>query len=208
MSNNEDMEVDVDRGHEQQRTYENIEGYEVRGNKAGSRGVNEKEREQLQREKGEKPDQQNKHSRQSNDENKEDWIPVGSNNKQNKRKDDMAKDGMTSYHIKTGVIEVRFMKIGDKGFNIAKSLKEFIAAARESDKEFSIMPINNEGDNLCRETKCTEHLGRHRKISQARYQVQQHQRLHADQDINGHLKTKTGWISIPHVSSGKESLYK
>jgi hypothetical protein len=56
----------------------------------------------------------------------------------------MATDGMTSYHIKTGVIEVRFMKIGDNGFNIANSLKEFIAAARESDKEFSIMPIHNE----------------------------------------------------------------
>jgi hypothetical protein len=47
-------------------------------------------------------------------------------------------------------IEVRFMKIGNKGFNVAKSLKEFIAAARESDKELSIMPIHNKGDNLCR----------------------------------------------------------
>jgi hypothetical protein len=64
----------------------------------------------------------------------------------------MAQDGMTSYHIKTGVIEVIFMKIGDKGFNAAKSLKEFIASARESDKEFSVMPIHNEGDNLCRAT--------------------------------------------------------
>jgi hypothetical protein len=54
--------------------------------------------------------------------------------------------------IKAGVIEVRFMKIGDKGFNVAKSLKEFIAAARESDEEFSIMPIHNEGDNLYRAT--------------------------------------------------------
>jgi 23S rRNA G2069 N7-methylase RlmK/C1962 C5-methylase RlmI len=123
MSNNEDMEVDVDRGHGLQDTDDNIEGHEVRGNKAGSRDVNEKEREQLHREKGEKPGQHNKHSRQSNDENKEDWIPVRINNKQNKRKDDMAQDGMTSYHVKTGVIEVRFMKIGDKGFNVAKSLK-------------------------------------------------------------------------------------
>jgi hypothetical protein len=44
------------------------------------------------------------------------------------------------------------MKIGNKGFNVARSLKEFIAAARESDKEFNIMPINNECDNLCRAT--------------------------------------------------------
>jgi hypothetical protein len=135
MINNEDMEVevDVDRGHGLQRTDDNIEGHEVRGNKAGSRGVNENEREQLQREKGEKHDQHNKCSRQINDENKEEWIPIGSNNKQNKRKDDMAQDGKTSYHVKTGVIEVRFINIGDKGFNVAKSLKEFIAAAREID---------------------------------------------------------------------------
>jgi hypothetical protein len=64
----------------------------------------------------------------------------------------MAQDGMSIYQVKTGVIEVRFMKISDKSFNIARSLKEFIAAARESDKEFSIMHINNEGDNLCRAT--------------------------------------------------------
>jgi hypothetical protein len=137
------MEVDVDRGHGLQGTDDNNEGHEVRGNKSGSRGANEKEREQLQRDKGKKPDQHNKHSRQSNDKNKEDG---------NKRKDDMTQDGMTSYHVKAGVIEVRLMKIGDKGFNVAKSLKEFIAAERESDKEISIMPINNEGDNLCRAT--------------------------------------------------------
>jgi hypothetical protein len=40
MSNNEDMVVDVDRGHGLQRTDDNIEGHAVRGNKAGSRGVN------------------------------------------------------------------------------------------------------------------------------------------------------------------------
>jgi hypothetical protein len=35
----------------------------------------------------------------------------------------MAQDGMASYQVKTGVIEVRFIKIGDKGFNVASSLK-------------------------------------------------------------------------------------
>jgi hypothetical protein len=38
---------------------------------------------------------------------------------------------MSSYKVKTGVIEVMFMNSGDAGFNIARSLKEFIAAARE-----------------------------------------------------------------------------
>jgi hypothetical protein len=67
----------------------------------------------------------------------------------------MAQDGMSSYQVKTGVIEVRFMKIDDNGLNVAISLKEFIAVARERDNEFSIMPINNEGDNLCRATDVT-----------------------------------------------------
>jgi hypothetical protein len=39
---------------------------------------------------------------------------------------------------------------GDAGFNVARSLKEFIAAARESDKEFSILPLSKEGNNICR----------------------------------------------------------
>jgi hypothetical protein len=57
---------------------------------------------------------------------------------------------MSSYKVKTGVIEVRFMKSGDAGFNVARSLKEFIAAVRESDKEFSILPLSKEGNNICR----------------------------------------------------------
>jgi hypothetical protein len=57
---------------------------------------------------------------------------------------------MSSYKNKMGVIEVRFMKSGDAGFNVALSLKEFIAAARESDKEFSILPLRKDGNNICR----------------------------------------------------------
>jgi hypothetical protein len=57
---------------------------------------------------------------------------------------------MSSYKVKTGVIEVRFMKSGEAGFNVARSLKEFIAAKRESNKEFSILPLSKEGNNICR----------------------------------------------------------
>jgi hypothetical protein len=42
------------------------------------------------------------------------------------------------------------MKSGDAGFNVARSLKEFIAEARESDKEFGILPLSKEGNNICR----------------------------------------------------------
>jgi hypothetical protein len=104
MSNNDDMEVDLNRGQGLQGTDENIEGHEARGNKGGSHRGNEKERYQPQREQYQKPDQHNKQSRNSNDGNKDDWIPVGSNNKHNKRKDNMAQDGISSYQVKTGVI--------------------------------------------------------------------------------------------------------
>jgi hypothetical protein len=57
---------------------------------------------------------------------------------------------MSSYKVKTGVKKVRFMKSSDAGFNVSQSLKEFIAAARESDKEFSILPLSKEGNNICR----------------------------------------------------------
>jgi hypothetical protein len=55
---------------------------------------------------------------------------------------------MSSYKVKTGVIEVMFMKSGDAVFNVARSLKEFIAAARESDKEFSIISLSKEGNKI------------------------------------------------------------
>jgi hypothetical protein len=57
---------------------------------------------------------------------------------------------MSSYIVRPGVIEARFTKIGDAGFNVARSLKEFIAAARENDKEFCILPLSKEGNNICR----------------------------------------------------------
>jgi hypothetical protein len=100
MSNNEDMEVDVDRGHGLQGTDDNNKSHEARGNEARTRDVNEKEREQGQREKGKNPDQLNRQTRYSNDGNKENWTTVRINNKQNKRKDDMAQDGMTRRHDK------------------------------------------------------------------------------------------------------------
>jgi hypothetical protein len=82
MSNTEDMEVDVDRGHGLEGTDDNNKSHEARGNEARTRDVNEKEREQVQREKGGKPDQHKRQTRYSNDENKENWTTAGSNNKQ------------------------------------------------------------------------------------------------------------------------------
>jgi hypothetical protein len=80
MSNNDDMEVDVDRGHGLHGMDDNNKRHEARGNKTGTRDVNEKERDQVQREKGEKPDKHNRQTRHTNEENNEDWIPIGNSN--------------------------------------------------------------------------------------------------------------------------------
>jgi hypothetical protein len=50
-------------------------------------------------------------------------------------------DEMQSYNAKTGYIEVRFMKGHSKGFNVARALKQLLAAAREQDIEFTILPL-------------------------------------------------------------------
>jgi hypothetical protein len=52
-------------------------------------------------------------------------------------------DGMASYEVKTGAIKVRFITASGKSCNIARSLKEFIAAAMETDEEFTLMPLSD-----------------------------------------------------------------
>jgi hypothetical protein len=60
-----------------------------------------------------------------------------------------AADGMKTYNAKKGFIEVRFVTGNSKGFNVARELKQFLAAAREHDKEFTILPLSGIGNNLC-----------------------------------------------------------
>jgi hypothetical protein len=36
-----------------------------------------------------------------------------------------------------------------KGFNVARALKQLLAAAREQDDEFTILPLSGSGNNLC-----------------------------------------------------------
>jgi hypothetical protein len=51
-----------------------------------------------------------------------------------------AADGMKTCNSKTGFIKVRFITGNSKGFNVARALKHFLAAAREQDDEFTIPP--------------------------------------------------------------------
>jgi hypothetical protein len=57
-------------------------------------------------------------------------------------------DGMKTYNTKTGFIEVRFTTGNIKGFNVASVLKQFLAAVREQDDEFTILPLSGIGNNL------------------------------------------------------------
>jgi hypothetical protein len=57
-------------------------------------------------------------------------------------------DGMQRYNAKTGYIEARFMIGNSKGFNIARALKQVLAAARQQDNEFTILPLAGIVNNL------------------------------------------------------------
>jgi hypothetical protein len=58
-------------------------------------------------------------------------------------------DGMKTFNSKIGFIEVRFMTGISKGFNVARALKQFLAAARGKDNESTILPLSGNGNNLC-----------------------------------------------------------
>jgi hypothetical protein len=58
-------------------------------------------------------------------------------------------DGMKTCNAKTGFIEVRFMTGNSKGFNVERAPTQLLAAAREQDNEFTILPLSGNGNNLC-----------------------------------------------------------
>jgi hypothetical protein len=59
----------------------------------------------------------------------------------------MPADGMEHYRVNVGYIGVRFMCGNGKGFNVARGIKQFIAAARAIDKDFCLLPLGGQ-DNL------------------------------------------------------------
>jgi hypothetical protein len=92
MGNSDDMEVGTNRGHGLRVVTDKSERQEAWGNKGGAPGENENERESSYSKSN--TDQHSKQSRNINDANKGDWIPVWSKNKNKKRKDDMVQDGV------------------------------------------------------------------------------------------------------------------
>jgi hypothetical protein len=60
-----------------------------------------------------------------------------------------AEDGMEHYSINVGFIDVRFMCGNGKGFNVAQGITQFIAADLSIDKDFCLLPIGGQDNNLC-----------------------------------------------------------
>jgi hypothetical protein len=56
---------------------------------------------------------------------------------------------MQSNNANTGYIEVRFMTGNSNVCNVARAIKQFLAAAREQDYEFTMLPLAGIGNNIC-----------------------------------------------------------
>jgi hypothetical protein len=58
-------------------------------------------------------------------------------------------DGMEHYSVNVGYIDVGFMCGNGKGFNVARGINQFIAAARAIDKDCCLLPLGGQYTNLC-----------------------------------------------------------
>jgi hypothetical protein len=58
-------------------------------------------------------------------------------------------DGMEHYSVNVGYIGVILMCGNGKGFNVARGIKQFIAAARAFNKDFCPLPLGGQDNNLC-----------------------------------------------------------
>jgi hypothetical protein len=58
-------------------------------------------------------------------------------------------DGMEHYSVNVGYVDVIFMCGNGKGFNVARGITQFIAAARAIDKDFCLIPLGGQDNKLC-----------------------------------------------------------
>jgi hypothetical protein len=66
-----------------------------------------------------------------------------------KSKSPNAEDGMEHYSVNVSYVDVRFMCGNGKGFNFARGINQLIAAARVIDKDFCLLPLGGQYNNLC-----------------------------------------------------------
>jgi hypothetical protein len=58
-------------------------------------------------------------------------------------------DGIEHYRVDVGHIDLRCIGGNGKGFNVVCGLKQFITAARSIDKDFCMLPLIGQDNNLC-----------------------------------------------------------
>jgi hypothetical protein len=196
MSNNDEPDVEKDRGHGLRDSKKTTDGHGVRGKTGSPHGTSDNEREQRHLEQC----QSQGHTGDLNtDEAHEQWTEVGGRKKGGTQKptgkqdnsnrvgnrsvgayhssdnrsifgnrngdrfgQDAARgvdpnmttttttaDGMEHYRVNVGYVDVRFMCGNGKGFNIARGVNQFIAAARAIDKDFCLLPLRGQDNNLC-----------------------------------------------------------
>jgi hypothetical protein len=58
-------------------------------------------------------------------------------------------DGMEHYSVNVGFVDVIFMCGNGKGFNVARGIKQFISADRAIEKNFCLLPLVVQDNNLC-----------------------------------------------------------
>jgi hypothetical protein len=194
MSNNDEPDIEKDRGRGLRDSNKTSDGHGVRVKTGSPHGTSETEREQRHLEKG----QSQVHNGDLNtDEAHEQWTEVGRRTKGGTQKptdkqnnsngvgtrsggayhssynrsifrningnrfgQDAARgpnmktntttaDGMEHYRVNVGYVDVRFMCGNGKDFNVARGIKQFIAAARAIDKDFCLLPLGGQDNNLC-----------------------------------------------------------
>jgi hypothetical protein len=194
MSNNDEPDVEKDRGRGLRDSNKTTDGHGVRGKTGSPHDTSETEREQRHLEKG----QSQGHTGDLNtDEAHEQWTEVGGRTKGGTQKptdqrdnsngvgtrsggayhssdnrrilgnrngnifgQDAARgpnmttntttvDGMEHLCVNVGYVDVHFMCGNGKGFNVAREIKQFIAAAGAIDKYFCLLPLGGQDNNLC-----------------------------------------------------------
>jgi hypothetical protein len=73
-------------------------------------------------------------------------------------------EGMEQYSVNIGFINIRFMRRNGKCCNVARGLKQLIFTARDMDKDFCLLPLGGQYDNLCIPADVPKLEGRYSKI--------------------------------------------
>jgi hypothetical protein len=196
MSNNDETDVEKDRGRGLRAPNKTTEGHGVRGQTDGSHDTSENKREQGYLE---QCHLQGQTGNRNTDEDHEQWTEVGGRTKGGTQKTNYKQDnsnrvgtrsggayyssdnhsifgnsngnrlgqyaergvdpntttnttttdGMEHYSVNVGYVDVIFMCGNGKGFNVARGIKQFNAAARAIDKDFCLFPLGGQYNNLC-----------------------------------------------------------